>query len=164
MTMVAALTAAVTAISTACPVGEAVYQLRGEPGVTARFEPRTPSSDWVAQVSLSIHSVKTGATYFLLPYSGNGQGVTTHLASVVDPDQPPDPDSAKGRPIGDLDYLAADQSYRFDQSFHAETGMRAPAHLLIPGLQEALWYRADKREGVPMAFFDLVRCRGAKGR
>jgi transposase InsO family protein len=72
MTMVAALAAAVTTLSAACPLNGAVYQLRGEPGVTARFEERTPSPDWVAKVSLSIHSAKTGATYFLLPYSGNG--------------------------------------------------------------------------------------------
>jgi hypothetical protein len=162
--MVAALAAALTTLSAACPLDGAVYQLRGEPGVTARFEERTPSPDWVAKVSLSIHSAKTGATYFLLPYSGNGQGITTHFASVMDPNKPPDPDSPKGRPIGDLDYLAADQSYRFDQTFHAETGAHAPVHLLIPGLQKALWYRADKREGVPMAFFDLVGCRGAKVR
>jgi hypothetical protein len=160
--MIAALAAAITTLSATCPLDGALYQLRGAPGVTARFEARTPSADWVAKFGLSIRSAKTGATYFLLPYSGNGQGITTHFASVMDLNAPPDPDSAKGRPIGDLDYLAVDQSYRFDQSFHAETGKHAPAHILIPELQEALWYRADKREGVPMAFFDLVGCRGAK--
>lgn len=163
MTMVAALTAA-AAVLGACPLDRAVYQLRDDPGMTARFEARTPSRDWPAKVGFSIHSSKTGATYVFVPYAGNGRGVTTHLASVEDLDHPPDPDSAKGRPLGDLDYLAADPSYRFDQGFYAETAKVAPAHLLIPGMQGALWYGAAKREEVPLAFFDLVGCPGANAR
>lgn len=162
MAMVIALAAAMASLSGSCRVEQSIYELRGAPQVMARFEPQAPTAGWAANVRLTIHSAKTGATYFFLPYSGNGQGIRTHFASVEDPSKPPDPDSARGRPLGDLDYLAADRSYRFDQSFSARSGEQAPAHLLIPGLQEALWYRADKREGVPLAFFDLAGCGKAK--
>ncbi len=107
-----------------------------------------------------MRSAKTGRTYVFLPYPSAGQGISTHFASVESAERPPDPDSATGRPIGDLDYLAADRSYAFDQGFSASSGQGAPAHLLLPGLQAALWYRVgnDEREGVPLAFFDLAGC------
>lgn len=152
------LAAAVSGSAPACPLEKAVYGLRDAPAITARFEPRTPTPDWPADVQMLLRA-KAG-TYVFLPYSGNGQGVATHLASVNDPAHPPGPDEAKGRPLGDLDYLVADATYRFDQSFRPKRGAVAPAHLFLPGLQNALWYQASEghREGAPMAFFDLKAC------
>lgn len=145
----------------ACAVERAGYVLRGSDGVTARFDRRTPTPDWPADVTFTIHSAKTGVTIAFLPFSGNGQGVTGHLASVRDPVAPASPEIAEDRPVGDLDYLAADATYRFDQGFIARAGQPAPDHLFLQGLQAALWYRRDHalREGVPMAFFDLAVCR-----
>jgi hypothetical protein len=161
MIMALAFAALLAGPPQACALERADYVLRGSDGVTARFDTRAPTPDWPTDVTFSIHSAKTGATITFLPYSGNGQGVTGHLASVQDPAAPPGPDTVQGRPTGDLDYLAADATYRFDQGFIARAGRPAPAHLFLPGLQAALWYRRDdaQREGVPMAFFDLAGCR-----
>jgi len=142
-----------------CAIEHARYALRQTPGYTADFASRTPTPDWPADVLFVIHSAHTGKTYVFLPYSGNGAGVTTHLASVTDPAHPPGPDGPpSARPLGDMDYVAADEAYVFDQRFWAHAGAAAPAHLLIQDLQAALWYRTDPRETVPVAFFDLVGC------
>ena len=155
-----ALGAALASSPPQCPVERATYALRGASEITAKFKPRRPTKDWPADVFFVIHSDKSGVDYGFLPYSGNGQGIRTHLASVQDALSPHASDKANARPLGDLDYLAASVAYEFDQAFDPHIGARAPEHLLIPGLQEALWYRPDpeKREGVPMAFFDLARC------
>jgi hypothetical protein len=157
--MVTLLALTAVAVSASCPLEHSTYRLRDGPQITARFVRRAPTPGWPADVQLEIRSAKTGGVYVLLPYAGNGQGVITHLASVTDPAHPPAPDAARTRPIGDLDYMAADAGYRFDQGFRATAGAHAPAHILVPGLQEALWYRATKREGVPLAYFDLDGCR-----
>jgi hypothetical protein len=142
-----------------CPVERAKYVLRGTT-ISAKFTPRRPTQDWPTAVEFSIHSDAPQATYVFLPYEGNGQGIVTHLASVENSASPPAPDEKTGRPPGDLDYLVADPSYQFDQQFRPVPGARAPAHVLIPGLQEALHYRAgkDHKQNVPLAFFDLVAC------
>jgi hypothetical protein len=157
---IATLALAVAQVLAACPLDHARYTLRGEPSVTLSVHLRTPTHDWPTDVVISIHSATTGATYSFLPYRGNGQGITTHLASTDDPSNPPGHNSARGRPLGDLDYLVADASYRFDQGFEPHPEAPAPRHLLMPGLQEAFWYRPPdgRREGVPIAFFDLTGC------
>jgi hypothetical protein len=145
---------------TACPLEKAHYTLRGRPDVTADFRLIPRSANWPSGIALRI---RTGAApHWFLPYGGNGQGITTHLASTENLDgrawAPPDPDTIAHRPLGDLNYLGANAGYDFDQGFHFAPGVPAAAHLFLPRLQEAFWYRAQPHQGLPMAFFDLTGC------
>lgn len=155
-----------------CPLEQAHYALRGAPGVTAGVRPVAKSADWPVglAVFVRVDQVGPGAarapgrTWWFLPYSGNGQGVRGHLASTHDVTAPgwtpPDPDSGRERPLGDLDYMMLDGDYGFLETSIPRTDRAAPAHLLIPDLQQALWYRPPEgeRTGVPLAFFDLTAC------
>ncbi|MHB8286958.1 MAG: hypothetical protein ACYDD1_20090 [Caulobacteraceae bacterium] len=62
---------------------------------------------------------------------------------------------------GEVDYLVADEAYVFDEKFSPRLDSRAPAHILIPGLQELFWYGdLEHRDSVPIAFLDLKDCSG----
>jgi hypothetical protein len=138
-----------------CPLEQAHYILRDAPGVTAGFRPVE---------RLFVRTTQPDRTWWFLPYSGNGVGTRGHLASTHDVTAggwtPPDPDSAKARPLGDLDYLAMTADYRVLAAGALRARQPAPAHLLVPDLQHALWYRtpSDARQSVPTAFFDLTDC------
>jgi len=147
-----------------CPVERARYMLRNAPGFTAAFRPVAVSGDWPAGVALVVRSKASGRTYDFLPYLGGGVGTLGHLASthdVAQPDwTPPGPDDGKARPLGDLDFMALDAAYGVAPEPRLRRGAPAPAHLLVPGLEEAFWYRtpSEARESAPTAFFDLVGC------
>jgi len=147
-----------------CPLEQAHYALRDAPGVTAGFRSVERSRDWEAGLALFVRSTQPDRTWWFLPYSGNGVGTRGHLASTHDVTArgwvAPDPDSGKERPLGDLDYLAMTADYRVIETVALRARQPAPAHLLIPDLQQALWYRTpwDARQSVPTAFFDLTGC------
>ncbi len=147
-----------------CPLERARYGLRNAPGFTAEFRPVVISADWPAGVALIVRSKASGRTYDFLPYQGNGVGTLGHLASTHDVTgpgwAPPGPDDGKARPLGDLDYMTLDATYGVAAEPVLRHGASAPAHLLIPDLQHAFWYRtpSDARESAPTAFFDLVGC------
>jgi len=147
-----------------CPLEQARYVLRNAPGFTAAFRPVAVSADWPAGVALVVRSEASGRAYDFLPYQGNGVGVPGHLASTRDVTKanwtPPGPDDGKARPLGDLDYMVLDATYDVGSEPALRRGAPAPAHLLIPDLQHALWYRTppDARESAPTAFFDLADC------
>ncbi|MHB8285633.1 MAG: hypothetical protein ACYDD1_13265 [Caulobacteraceae bacterium] len=159
--MLAALLVSLSALTApTCPLLQAGYTLRGAPEVTARFLPRTPTEGWRQDVIISIRSEKTGHAYRFLPaLEGNGLGVKTHMEAVnaagaVVSDEP--------SPLGsDNMYLVASQDYAFDMGWTASRSAPAPAHILIPGLQELFWYSdLQHRDGVPVAFLDLTSCGG----
>lgn len=150
------------AVAADCPAERAQYVLKGVPEITAGFRPTVPAPpDWSGDLAFFIRSARTGQTYWFLWYGGNGAGISSHLASTTDvtvPGWQPPPADGGPRPLGDLDILFADGDYRFDQAYVPMRTRPAPAHLLIPGLQQALWYRAPVRESVPIAFFDRDGC------
>jgi len=159
--MIAAMALALS-LSAGCPLEMAHYQLRSMPKTIAGFRQVPKTADWPNGIAFYIHIGKIKRTFWFLPYSGNGQGIGTHLASTTDVDAPgwlpPDPDSGEHRPLGDTDYLGADAKYNFDQAFHMYSGQPAAAHLFLPQLQEVFWYRVEPKVGMPMAFFDLTSC------
>jgi hypothetical protein len=147
-----------------CPLEQAHYTLRKAPGFTATFRRVAISDDWPAGLALTVRSAASGRTYDFLPYYGNGVGTRGHLASTHDVTRPgwvpPGPDDGKARPLGDVDYLALDAAYDIAAGLVLKRDAPAPAHLLLPDLQHALWYStpSDARESAPTAFFDLTRC------
>lgn len=147
-----------------CPLEKARYTLRDAPGFTAGFRPVATTPDWPVDTAFFVRSAKSGATYWFLSYFGNGVGTHGHFASTRDITQPgwvpPNPDGGKDRPLGDLDYMVLDADHRFQSEGLVRHGSPPPAHILIPDLSAALWYRtpSDRREGAPMAFFDLTGC------
>jgi hypothetical protein len=159
------LVTAASALS--CNVEQAHYVLRTAPDITAGFQDtntrRAADSidDWPSHLAFRIHLAKPGRTYWFLPWSGGTDG-QQHLASTTDVNAPnwtpPNPDGGP-RPIGDIDYLATDAEYAVINSI-PHRGGAAPAHILLPNLGEALWYRtpADQRDSAPKQFFDLVGC------
>jgi hypothetical protein len=155
------------AASAQCPLERAHYALRHKANVTMDFEDVPTSRDWEAGISLHLTSGEHHRSYWFLPYSGNGQGIANHLSSADPPGgnnwKFPSSNWLRGHPLSfDLDYVAADASYNFDQDFSFAKNAPAPAHIFVPNLQTEFWYdRADSgvAEGMPYAFFDLVSCR-----
>lgn len=79
-----------------------------------------------------------------LPWNGGGDGYQ-QLASVALKDAPgwttPDPDAGTQRPLGDIQSLIMDTRYDvLDQV--PVSGEEGSAHILLPALNEALWYHA----------------------
>jgi hypothetical protein len=62
--------------------------------------------------------------------------------------------------LGDFDYIGTDARYDVIDDIPRRGGI-APAHILIPGLGDALWHQwpiVEPRDGAPKQFFDLVTC------
>ena len=141
----------------ACPVDHARYVLRTAPDVTVGFQRAAASAEWPNGMALKVHFAKSGRSYWFLPWDG-GTSDLQHLASTTDvaaPDwRPPSPDGGP-RPIGDVDYIAMDASYRVIDA-PPRPGDPAPAHLLFPNLGDATWHANYDR--APKQFFDLVGC------
>jgi hypothetical protein len=141
-----------------CHLIQARYTLRGAPEVTASFEARTPTQFWPEDVVMSVRSAKTPDTYKFLPaLEGSGLGVKSHLETL----------GAHGEiisnepsPLGlDNMFLVATANYSFDQRWAPSRMAAAPAHILVPGLQELFWYSdLQHRDAVPVAFLDLTSC------
>ncbi|PIB96079.1 hypothetical protein [Caulobacter sp. X] len=151
----------ITVAMTACPTEKAVYALRTEPAVTARFVPVASSQDWSAGLALrlDVH----GRRLWFLPAHGGTNG-ENYMISTPDPSapgwKPPGPEAGP-RPLGELQYMGFDKDYLLDLGVpHA--GQRAPAHMLLPTLDDALRHpRNDAdRDSIPRQFFDLVSCGG----
>lgn len=154
-----------TAAVTACPAEKAVYALRTEPTVTARFRAIEKSRDWPSGLALRLDS--HGHHDWFLPWQGGTNGAQ-NLASTRDPGQPgwtpPNPDG-EPRPRGTIQYLGFDKTYRLYDTI-PERGKPAPAHILLPTLDDALRHPPgdQPRDSLPRQFFDLAGCDGdAKG-
>jgi hypothetical protein len=149
----------VSAAVTACPIEQARYALRTEPVVTAVFTRVDSGRDWPTGLAMRIDS--HGHLYWFLPFGG-GTGGAQYLASTLDvtrPDwTPPNPDGGP-RPLGSLDYLGFDATYRVLGDVPRRSDA-APAHILLPGLSDRLWHAPPgaERDAVPRQVFDLVRC------
>ncbi|HEY0334778.1 MAG TPA: hypothetical protein VGC74_13885 [Stenotrophomonas sp.] len=154
--------AVLMAASAMCAPEQARYVLREDPAITARFLTVEASSDWPSGIALRLHSSRTGKDYDFLPWSGGSDGAQ-HLASTGDVTAPhwglPSPDDGAARPLGDVTYIATDEHYTL-LAVPPGRGVQAPAHILIPDLREALWYRTgpDARESTTKQFFDRVGC------
>ncbi|KRG46809.1 hypothetical protein ARC20_04515 [Stenotrophomonas panacihumi] len=144
----------------ACPPERAHYTLRDDPRVTARFLPVAATSDWPSGLALRLHFAGSGREVDFLPFGG-GSAARQHLASTGPVTstqwQLPSPDGP--RPLGDVEYIGADASYRLLDEIPRRGG-DAPVHFLLPDLREALWYReeAGRREAAARQFFDLTGC------
>lgn len=149
----------ITAAVTACPTEKAVYALRTEPTVTARFVPVARSQDWPSGVALRLDF--HGKQQWFLPAIGGTDGENS-MDRTPDPTAAgwrlPDPDGAWGR-LGDVQYIGFDAGYTVLPGTPV-AGRPAPAHMLLPTLDDALRHpRHDaERDSIPRQLFDLVRC------
>ncbi len=144
-----------------CTVEDAVYALRSDTPVTARFHAVDTGPDWLAGVVMQIDVAASGRTYWWLPFGGGSSGVS-YLASVSAPLSadwsPPRAGDADARPLGDIPYWAFDADYMFQEGYPIR-GAPAPAHFFLPELGDALWYRQmENRDSAARQFFDLVSC------
>ncbi|MEA5126128.1 hypothetical protein [Xanthomonas floridensis] len=143
-----------------CVAEHARFALRDDSDVQAAFQRVASGPQWPAQLAVHLVSARIGLDAWFLPWNGGSDG-NQHLASTTDVTapgwQPPDPDGGP-RPLGDIDYLGTDASYRI-LSEVPRTGMPAPAHFLLPDLGEALRYLPAPAQRQPARqFFDLVGC------
>lgn len=144
-----------------CPVEQARYQQRRS-GIVAQFRDVQAGAAWPSGLAMKM-SFRAGVPdrWWLVWASGSAGG--QHLASttpVTAADwRPPSSDSAAERPLADVSLIAADAEYNIALS-PLRRGVAAPAHLLMPDLREALWYRSPpaERAGDSSQFFDLVAC------
>lgn len=149
----------IIAAVTACPVEKAVYALRTEPTVTAQFAPVARDQNWPSGVALRLDF--HGKRQWFLPALGGTNGENS-MDRTPDPGTPgwrlPDPDGAWGR-LGDFQYLGFDELYTLLPGV-PEAGGPAPAHILLPTLDDALRHPRDDadRDSLPRQFFDLKSC------
>ncbi|ENZ80701.1 MULTISPECIES: hypothetical protein [Caulobacter] len=150
-----------TAAVTACPAEKAVYALRTEPAVTARFVPVASDQSWPSGVALRLDF--HGKQQWFLPAIGGSNG-ENYMDRTTDPGTSgwklPDPDGGWGR-LGDFQYLGFDAGYTLLLGV-PRAGQPAPAHMLLPTLDDALRHPRDgvDRDSLPRQFFDLVACKG----
>ena len=140
-----------------CPLEKAHYVIRDEQGMTAGF--RSGQAGAEPDIFFFVRSESRNKTAWFLPYRASGPGITTHLASTTDITAPGwRPDGPKS--LGDLDYAVTDDDGRPVPDFWFHQGAKAPAHILIPRLQDVLLYGApsDSHEGLSLAFLDFDTC------
>jgi hypothetical protein len=148
-----------SAAFTACPIEGARYALRTEPTVAARFMRVESGRDWPQGLALrlDIH----GRREWFLPWNGGTDG-RQNVSSTLDPTQPgwtpPNPDGGP-RPLGDFEYIGVDATYLVLDSA-PKRGGAAPAHFLLPHLDDALRHPSGDRarDSIPRQFFDLIEC------
>ena len=131
-----------------CPLERARYVIRDEQGMTAGFRLRPPD------LFFFVNAASRNTTSWFLPASG-----AMHLASTTDI-MAPGWRLDGPKPLGDLDYAVTDDVDRPLPDFWFHPGVKAPAHILIPRLQDVLLYGApsDSHEGLSLAFLDLDGC------
>lgn len=155
--MISILIAAVSVAS--CPVENARYELRGAPGVTARFHTVRRTPDWPTGLALRVRVAKSGRSYWFLPWQG-GTNQKTNFAWVRESNSP-----IQFQPVRrDMEMFATDASYNLHTQVPKAHSL-APAHMLLPDLGNIAWYSTTDlhRDSLPRAFFDLVSCE-ASGR
>ena len=163
--MIDLLTLAAVA-SIACPVEQAIYTLRTAPQYTGAFRDVAGGDEWPTGIAFGVRSSVTDRSYWWLPGIPGSSG-RHYLYSTTDVEakgwKAPSPDGGP-RPLGELEYIATDVSYRVLEEIPRRAAS-APAHILLFTLGEALWYGNDRlnqrRERPPTQFFDLTGCRPA---
>lgn len=160
------LLAALAAVAgTGCLIEDAVYQQRGS-DIVARFQSVDAGPDWRSGLALKLSFGAPVADQWWLVWEGGTAGghflASTGIVSAADW-RPPGPDSSADRPLGDLVLIAAEADYAIRRDAIVR-GAPAPAHLLIPDLRQATWYRVaqDQRVGESGQFFDLIGCDGKR--
>ena len=152
--MLIALLAHAAVSAGGCPVQDAHYLLRRHPDFSAEFHNVAASPDWPSGVALAVHSGKTGLTTWWLPWTG-GTDNLQNLASTTDVTardwRPPSPDGGP-RPMGNREYLGADEGYNVLSDLPRRGGI-APAHMLIPNAGSSQDQAFPAKQ-----FFDLVSC------
>lgn len=146
---------AVAASIASCPVEDARYNLRGAPGVTARFHVVQPTPDWPSGLALGVHVAKSNRSYWFLPWQG-GTDQKTNVAWVRELHSPHPNQTARR----DMEMFAADAAYDLQPSVPKVHSL-APVHILLPDLSHLAWYptTAAERDSLPRAFFDLSDCK-----
>ena len=128
----------------ACPLQAARYAIRDEQGVTAGF---------AAQRERLFFFVRSPeAMQWFMPVGSRLVSTGDVLAPGWRADGP--------EPIGALNYSATNEKGEAMAGYVFQIGARAPAHILIPKLQEVLHYGfvSDAKEGLSLAFLDLAGC------
>ena len=144
-----------------CSIEHAVYQQRGSE-IVARFQSVDAGRDWPSGLAFKMSFNAPLADQWWLVWEGGTAGghnlASTGAVSAADW-RPPGPDSSADRPRGNLVLIVAEADYRIRREAIVR-GASAPAHLLIPDLREATWYRVapDQRVSESGQFFDLISC------
>jgi hypothetical protein len=159
--VIAAVAAALVPVAahaqTNCPLERAHYELRGRPDVTAGFQAVPKQVHLLTKWSLHVDFAKEGDHFWWFFDWGSARYL--NMISTTDVTRPgwrPSDDRSTG-PLGEMHVWFADAKYNLNYKLPDQDGA-APRHIFIPDLEEAMWYTADPRRGVPTAFFDFTRC------
>jgi len=102
------------AAAESCPVENAKYQMMDFPVFSAGFRTVPKNPRWISDVAFYIHSDKFDRTFWFM--FDQGSSAYIHLISTTDVtrlDWTPPPPEGGSRPLRDLEYFAADGSFRF---------------------------------------------------
>lgn len=166
--MLCTLSPVMAAAEEPCTVMHAQYGMIDFPALSAGFRKIEPHPDWLSDVAFYLHSAETDRTFWFLFDGGTGRYVYLHSTTDVTRKDwvPPESNGAFDgavdggeRPLGTQHYLAADKDLRFTLEIPKSDSV-APAYILLPDLPEIMWYKAEPREGVPLAFLKLTDCAG----
>lgn len=144
--------------TTTCPVERAHYGLRGRPDVTAGFTALPKGAGTISNVGFHVDFAREGDHFWWFFDRGSARYLT--MISTTDFTKPgwrhvmdTDDGPLHGGPV-----WFADDRYNLNYDVPA-LGGAAPRHIFVADLEEAMWYQANRRRGVPTAFFDLTGCR-----
>lgn len=167
--LVAGLMALGLAYAPACTAEHAVYQLRGEPGVTAGFAKQRFQINYASDL---FFWVKTGdgRRWWFSMNAPNGYG-GVFLSPDVDPTKITEADREAEAPTPaeqppEVDFDSFDTDYGV-LSGPPQSADAAPAHLFARGLGPLLWYnpvaaangdKTAKSASIPIAMYDLTGC------
>ena len=139
-----AMVPGVPARAAACPLEAAHYVIRDGQEVTAGFALKEQ------RLFFFVHAQES--TQWFVPEGTRLRSTTDVTAPGWRVDGP--------EPVGDVDASATDEKGVALAGYRFQVGAAAPAHILIPRLQDVLHYGfvSDSREGLSLAFLDYAGC------
>jgi hypothetical protein len=145
-----------------CALEHADY-VAGNSKWAAGFRQIPRTANWLTNVAFYVQSGATKRKYWFLFDAGSGRYINMlPTMDVMQPGwRPRGPDEREQTPVrGDMHYFPVDAKMGISLAI-PKAGDAAPAYILLPDLQEVMWYdMADpmKREAAPLAFFKLAGC------
>jgi len=146
-----------------CAIEHARYETMDNSHWTAGFRQIPKASNWLTNVAFYVQSGETKRTYWFLFDAGSARYI--NMLPTVDVTQPGwhprDSDAKEPTPLNsDMHYLPVDAQLGLSLTM-PQAGKVAPDFILLPDLQEIMWYRMTnptQRESAPLAFFKLSGC------
>lgn len=144
-----------------CRAQDARYVAADDARYTAGFMLKPPGGAFISDLAFYVHSAVSGRTYWFLFDAGSARYISLISAMDVTAQdwQPPEPDGGPHRgPLrGTMHFLSADEGMRFSL-FVPTSNAPPPSFIVLPDIQETLWYGQSQRDGASLGAYRLTGC------